>query len=79
VEGHANTRAKIDPGSKFAALIGKCVVIGLIKQPIRFSRRSFGEEYCVTSPKSVCVGGYSLWLLSKFGPVEANMCRVIAN
>jgi len=34
LEGHANTRAKIDQGSKFAALIGKCAVIGLIKQPI---------------------------------------------
>ena len=36
----SKSRAKIDQGSKFAALIGKCAVIGLIKQPIRFSRRS---------------------------------------
>ena len=31
-------------GSKFAALIGKCAVIGLIKQPIRFSRCLWGRK-----------------------------------
>ena len=34
VKALATSRAKIDQGSKFAALIEKCVVIGLIKQSI---------------------------------------------
>ena len=34
VEALTTSRAKIDQGSKFAALIEKCVVIGLIKQCI---------------------------------------------
>ena len=48
------TRAKIHQGSKFAALIGKCAVIGRIKQ-----QTFVGKEDCLTSPKSVCVGGYN--------------------
>ena len=36
--------AKIYRDSKFAALIEKCAVIGLLKQPIRFSRRSRGSK-----------------------------------
>ena len=36
--------AKIYRGSKFAALIEKCAVIGLIKQSIHFSRRSWGRK-----------------------------------
>ena len=31
-------------GSKFTALIEKCALIGLIKQPIHFSRHSWGRK-----------------------------------
>ena len=41
--GKALSHARIYRGSKFAALIEKCAVIGLIK-PIRFSRRSWGRK-----------------------------------
>ena len=41
------SRAKIDQGSKFAALTGKCAVIGVIKQPVRFSADVRGEQDCL--------------------------------